>query len=303
MKILTIIICTHNRSKLLMECVNSLIKQNTENVEIIIIDNNSKDNTKDISLKYISKYKNIRYVFEQNIGLSFARNRGIKEAKYNWILYIDDDAIAFPDLIERALHLAKRGDFDCVGGMYYGYYENEKPKWIPNEFGSKQLFSTTLVPCSYTIPSGGIVLYKKSMLESLKGFSPIFGMVGDKKWLGEETELQFRAENKGYKLGFDPELKIHHLVKPEYTKLSWHLKRSFLEGNAISKIVNTSTIGSLILSFLRSCLGLFLRRIPVNTYKSIFNKNYYWQNLVLDSFRPNLLNLGKMAGYFKMPKN
>ena len=293
---ISIIICTYNRSILLEKCIESLLSQLIAVIEIIIIDNNSTDKTAEITKEYTSIYPNIWYVFESKVGLSHARNRGIIEAKSDWILYLDDDAVAFPDLVKRALYLVGRGDFDCVGGMYYGYYNVVKPKWIPNDFGSKQLFSTRISQCNYTIPCGGIVMYKKSMLESLNGFSPIFGMEGDKKWLGEETELQFRAENKGYKLGFDPDLKIHHLVNPKYTRLSWHLKRSFLEGSAISKIENNTSISSLTLSFLRSILGLFLRRIPSNSFKIIFNNNYYWQNFVIDSFKHNLLLLGKIVG-------
>lgn len=293
---LSIIICTYNRSILLEKCIESLLPQLIAGIEIIIIDNNSTDKTAEISKEYTTIYSNIWYVFESKVGLSHARNRGIKEAKADWLLYLDDDAIAFPNLIERALYLVGRGDFDCVGGMYYGYYNVVKPKWIPNDFGSKQLFSTRISQCNYTIPCGGIVMYKKSMLESLNGFSPIFGMEGNKKWLGEETELQFRAENKGYKLGFDPDLKIHHLVKTEYTSLIWFLKRAFLEGKTIMLIEKNMTILTTLLLFFRSLGGLLLIRLPKNMLKLLTIRNYFWQNFIYDSIRPNLLFWGRLVG-------
>ncbi len=300
--ILSIVICTYNRSHYLKKCLVSLVNQPNIDIEVLVIDNNSMDDTKEVVNNFIKKLPNLRYIFEPSQGLSIARNRGINESHADWILYLDDDTIAFPDLIERALYLINRGDFDCVGGMYYGYYEDEKPKWIPNDYGTKNLYSTTLSACTYNIPCGGIVLYRKSMLEELKGFSSQLGMIGNTKALGEETGLQYRAQQNNYKIGFDPELKVYHLVKSEYTKLSWFLKRAFLEGLASGKIQNKTNLVGLILMFLKSIGGLILIRLPYNFYKFITQKEYFWQIMIYDSFMPNLLFTGKLLAYFKKQK-
>ena len=300
MKLLSIIICTYNRSRLLKKCLESLLPQLNEEIEIIVIDNNSSDDTNEIVRAYDFKHPNIRYVFEPNTGLSHARNRGIKESNADWILYIDDDAIAFPDLVERALYLVKRGDFDCVGGMYYGYYEGIKPKWIPEGFGTKNLYNTFLSECPYTIPSGGIAIYRKSMLECLNGFSSYYGMCGKIKDLGEESELQYRAYKLNYKMWFDPDLKIHHLVKPEYTTLSWFIKHAYLQGKTSIRIVTNENIISAFLKFVKSLLGLLFRRLPCNFYFLTTKNNYYWQNLICDSLQPNMLLLGKLVSTIKV---
>lgn len=297
---ISIIICTYNRSRLLKKCLESLLHQLIEEIEIIVIDNNSTDETVEVIKEYTTIYRNIRYVFEKRIGLSYARNRGIQESKADWILYIDDDALAFTDLVERAEYLVERGDYDCVGGMYYSYYEGEKPKWIPEGFGTKQLYAKDLTDCPFTIPCGGIVLYRKSMLIHLGGFKPDYGMNGSEKKLGEETELQFRAEKSGYSIGFDPTLKIHHLVKPEYTTLLWFLKRAFLEGKTIMLIEKNMTFITIFGLFLRSLGGLLLFRLPKNMYKLVRKRDYYWQNFIHDSLRPNLLFWGRMVGSFSM---
>jgi len=276
------------------------LPQLNEEIEIIVIDNNSSDDTAQVVSRYTKNYKNIHYIIEPEVGLSQARNRGINESKADWILYLDDDAIAFPDLVERALYLVNRGDFDCVGGIYYGYYEGIKPKWIPEGYGTKNLYSTFLTECPYTIPSGGIVIYRKSMLEYLNGFSSNYGMSGKTKNLGEESELQYRAFKMNYKMGFDPGLKIHHLVKPEYTTLSWFLKRAYLGGKTTIRIVTNENILSTFLRFIKSLLGLFFRRLPCNFYYLITKKNYYWQNLVCDSLLPNMVILGKLVTTIKV---
>ncbi len=293
---LSIIICTYNRSRLLEKCFDSLFPQLLDEIEIIVIDNNSQDDTNLVVSNYTLKHLNIRYVFEQEIGLSHARNRGIKESKAEWILFIDDDAMSFPDLVERALYLVGRRDFDCVGGMYYAYYEERKPDWIPESYGTKHLFSTSLVQCPYTIPCGGIVLYKKSMLDDLNGFSSNYGMKGEVRDIGEETELQYRAFKANYKIGFDPGLKVYHLVKPEYTTLAWFMKRAYLDGKTSTRITKGNEIFIIITRIFKSVLGLLIRRLPFNIYQLTTKKNYHWQNFIYDSFMPNFLFFGQLMG-------
>lgn len=292
-KKLSTIVCTYNRSKLLKKCLDSLLHQLTDETEIIVIDNNSHDDTAQVVNEFNFQKANIRYICETEVGLSYARNRGVKESQADWILFLDDDAIAFPELVERTLYLVNRGDFDCVGGMYYGYYEGDKPKWISSDFGSKNLYSHILKECPYTIPSGGIVLYKKSMLHKLNGFSSNFGMSGEVKNLGEETELQYRASKLNYKIGFDPELKVHHLVKPEYLTIYWFLKRPFLEGKNSAKIQNEKKIFPIIIMLIISIISIIFLLLPINFYNLIFNKGYFWQNLIIETLKPTIYFLGK----------
>jgi GT2 family glycosyltransferase len=210
--------------------------------------------------------------------------------------------MAFPNLVERALYLIKRDEFDCVGGVYFGYYEIDKPKWIPQNFGSKLIYSPMLTECPYNVPCGGIVLYRKRMLENLNGFSTNLGMSGNVKDLGEETELQYRASQLNYKIGFDPDLKIHHLIKSEYTKLSWFLLRPYLEGKTSIKIDSNESKSNLFLKFFKSLFGLLFRRLPHNVYQYLTKKKYYWQNLIYDCLLPNMLFLGRLIGSFKNNK-
>lgn len=296
---LSIIICTFNRSGLLKKCIDSFTPFINDEVEIIIVDNNSTDNTTEIISSLLLIYSQINCYKEGKIGLSHARNRGMVEAKSNWILYVDDDAIAFPNLVDRALYLVEKEDFDCIGGMYYGYYESEKPKWIPDEFGTKYKYAEHLTECPYNIPCGGIVLYRKTMLESLGGFSDSFGMLGSSKKLGEETELQYRASILNYKIGFDPELKVYHLVKPEYATLSWLLLRSFLEGKTTVQIIKKNSLLRILFKNFRSFISLIFKRFPLNVLSWVSHKDYYWQNLIYDSLMPNFLFLGQLWGVLK----
>jgi glycosyltransferase involved in cell wall biosynthesis len=286
---ITIAICTYNRSNLLIKCLDSLLPQLTEKIEILVIDNNSSDNTADVTKEYTTNYQNIRYVFEKNIGLSHARNLGINESKADWILYLDDDAIAFPDLVERGLYLVKRGDFDCVGGVYYGYFDGARPKWLPDDFGTKIKYSDSLTECPHHIPSGGIVLYRKVIFEHIGLFDFNLGMKQNSIFYGEETELQKRLFINNYKIGFDPELKIYHLIKR--TTVISQLIQQFKKGFSVGHYEHRRIV-LLLLKLIYSIFGLFIKRTPKNLYKLVFIRNYYFQNFILDSLNPIFYYVG-----------
>lgn len=93
----SLIICTKNRPEFLNQCLLSLIRQTTFPEEIVVIDNNSTDNkSKKVVQNFAKAHKkkvSIRYVFENKDGRPFARNRGIREARGRYIIFIDDDCI------------------------------------------------------------------------------------------------------------------------------------------------------------------------------------------------------------------
>src|SRR5210317_1395495 len=92
--LLSLAVSTYNRSELLKGCLNSIIEQySPERVfEVLIIDNNSSDNTKPVVESYLKEFTFIKYFIEKNRGVSYARNRAIKEAESDFIAFLDDDA-------------------------------------------------------------------------------------------------------------------------------------------------------------------------------------------------------------------
>jgi len=91
------VICTYNRCKSLQGTLDSLLHQemcDNFEYEVIVVDNNSNDNTRDIVTGFIPKFNGkLKYVFESNQGLSNARNRGICEATGEIIIFTDDDCL------------------------------------------------------------------------------------------------------------------------------------------------------------------------------------------------------------------
>ena len=132
---ISIVICSFNRGQFIGEALDSLSKQTLAPslFEIIIVNNNSTDNTATVCKKFIDQHPelDVKYVIETNQGLSFARNRGIAESKYNIITYIDDDAYAKPDFLELIFnYFTKHPDTAGIGGKVTPRYEIKEPNWM-----------------------------------------------------------------------------------------------------------------------------------------------------------------------------
>lgn len=93
-KTVSVIIPTYNRAKIISRTIDSVLNQTYKDIEIIVVDDGSKDDTKEVLKKYKKK---IKYVYKENGGVSSARNLGVKEASGDWIAFLDSDDEWTPD--------------------------------------------------------------------------------------------------------------------------------------------------------------------------------------------------------------
>lgn len=124
----SVIVCTFNRETLLPGALESLARQSadTSRYEIVIVNNNATDRTDRLCRTFVESHPtlNTTYVTEPRQGLSHARNRGIAEAKGRFITYIDDDAIATPEFVEKISAFFRRHeDAAAVGGRVLATFE------------------------------------------------------------------------------------------------------------------------------------------------------------------------------------
>lgn len=118
MELVTIIVPVYNVEKYIYECVDSLIKQTYKNIEIILIDDGSKDKSGTICDNYAASDARIKVIHKQNEGLGFARNTGLKTAQGNFVTFIDSDDKADADLVENLVNGIYEANGDtCIGGF------------------------------------------------------------------------------------------------------------------------------------------------------------------------------------------
>ena len=115
-ELVSIIVPIYNAEKYLARCIESLTKQTYENIEIILINDGSKDNSLAICNEYKAKDKRIVVIDQENSGVGKTRNKGIDVSKGKYIVFVDSDDFANTNLIEVLVNEAKKNNADYVLG-------------------------------------------------------------------------------------------------------------------------------------------------------------------------------------------
>ena len=110
----SVIVPVYKVEKYLEKCLDSLVNQTLKDIEVIVVNDGSPDNSQKIIDKYVKKYSNIKGYIKENGGLSDARNYGIKKASGEYIAFLDSDDYVTSDMYEKMYLKAKEKDFDMV---------------------------------------------------------------------------------------------------------------------------------------------------------------------------------------------
>lgn len=113
---LSVVVLVYNTEYYLEDCLDSLVNQTLDNIEIICVNDESTDNSLNILKQYARKYDNIRIINQKNAGGANAGNRGLKEAKGEYVTLVDSDDIVVEDAYEKMYNKAKETDSDVVCG-------------------------------------------------------------------------------------------------------------------------------------------------------------------------------------------
>lgn len=112
--LVSIIVPVYNTQKYIRDCLISAINQSYSNLEIIVIDDGSPDDSFKIVNEFVKKDNRVQLIRQQNIGLSGARNTGIKVSKGEYLIFLDSDDCLFNDSVESMLKIAIEEDSDIV---------------------------------------------------------------------------------------------------------------------------------------------------------------------------------------------
>lgn len=304
----TIIICTYNRSLVLsktLQSYRSCIKAKENNIEFIIIDNNSNDDTSKVCEVLIQKGFEARYIFEPIPGLSYARNTGIKEAQGDIIIFVDDDVNFLCDIAKVYSDLFEAyPDAMAAGGMSTPVFEDGQPEWITEDlfgiYGSTNSGNSVTEMIYPACPFGLNMAFRKEVFEQIGSFNTALGRVKKNLLSNEESELFFRMHNAGMKLMYTPDAKLEHRIPAPRTTKQWILKRFYWDGVSTviqNLMLNKTTRSELLNLGFQTCLKC-LRIFLGSNFLS--PKHIYWHlnQLNFSQYIALYRNLGYTKQYF-----
>lgn len=230
---ISVAICTFNRAESLRRTLNSLVELRPPvqaNWELLVVDNNSSDNTIEVVSSFESRLP-LRYIFEGEQGLSAARNRALKEFKGDLVLFTDDDVVVDPRWLAAYDAAIKRFPLaGYFGGRVLPFWSDHKPRWLKDE--SLTLISGLLVrfdlgdetrpfAADEPTPFGASFALRRTVVDGIGEFRRDLGVVAGVPGRGEETEYLARSQARGCAGVYVGDSQVHHWTDPRRLTLRY----------------------------------------------------------------------------------
>lgn len=217
----SIIVCTYNRADSLLDtlkALHALTAAPGRQWEVIVVDNNSKDHTRQVVEEFRQAWPLLRYEFESQQGLSHARNHGIASAQGDVLLFTDDDVLPEPDWLEITLAGLNRYQADACGGFIAPIWEKPPPPWLTERFYGFLAVRTDRnddypIVNSGQAPFGANMAVRKMVFEKVGLFDTNRGRRGNVLASGEDGELFQRILASGLQAVFLGSSRVHHKVE------------------------------------------------------------------------------------------
>lgn len=303
MSTVSVIITAYNRARQLAEVLESVLFLETDGMfryEVIAVDNNSTDTTRNIVEAYVPKFTTeamkdkclgLKYIFESKQGKPFALNRGLAEAKGDFIFFTDDDVTVDQQWLKSMMDCFQRTRCDGIGGRVLPVYPENTPNWIK---GDKNKMSGIVVTYDYGEETkkydssmdefiGANYAFKRKVFEDCGQFRPEFSK--SKVPVGEDREFVNRVIRDKKVLYYCGQAVVHHPVDLNRARLKnvarWNIAlgrsaalREREEGQEFKYLwgVPQYLWRGVVFNFLRIFPSLFSRRLLFYSLRSFFRK-------------------------------
>jgi len=246
--LVSVIVVNYNGRHLLGDCFHSLTQQTYSNYEIILVDNGSKDDSTSFAKKHFPDVRIVK--LSSNIGFAGGTNAGIREAKGEYLLTLNNDTCVFPDFIEKFIQPMMREFLVgmCASKMIFPdkkinstgiCISRSGAAWNRGEFeqdnGQYNHVEEVFCPCA------GAALYRRTMLDEIGLFDEDFFL------FMEDVDLGFRGQLAGWKCIYVPEARVIHLHGKTAGYLS-DVSIYYVNRNIIWNVVKNFPPRTLILS-------------------------------------------------------
>ena len=231
----SVIVPTFNNKSTIVQCVESLVFQDSSPNEIIIVDDGSTDGTSDLARAITNRFRNVRHFRIDHSGPSHARNVGISESTGDTVLFADADAIYSRDYLTKGLELLGRNPrmgAVCVTGTIWIQKSTFVSRGIGLEFEMKQRFLETGKWKPYFA-----FLYARRAIEEV-------GVFDERLFQGEDKDLFHRVKDAGYEIGLVRGFNWFHLYPQDVRML---VSRSYRGGKQrVVYVVKRRMYGELV---------------------------------------------------------
>jgi glycosyltransferase involved in cell wall biosynthesis len=241
----------------------------------------------------------MRYVFEEQQGLSAARNRAVAEASGEYLAFLDDECTVNADWLSIVISDIEAYHPCVIGGSYIGeFLPGDRPRWFNVEYGNAYFLSRRYEKGFQDEfrASGGNMIVRRGVFEMLR-FDVNLGMKSGKLNVGEETDLQdrFLQAHPSEKIFYEPEIIVRHFILPEKMRLSYRISREFVTALAnLDKVDQKNFLRALR----RALVGVILA--PIRCIWRDRATYPFWQNFVYEQvIPPTCFHAGIVAKYLR----
>jgi GT2 family glycosyltransferase len=195
----SVVVCTYNGGRTLDDCLRSLLELDYPDYEVILVDDGSTDDTRAIAGRYAPS---IRAIHQENLGLSAARNAGLREATGKVIVYTDSDCVADPDWLTLLIHQLRRTGAAAVGG----------PNLSPEDGPTAACVAAAPGQPTHVLESDQVaehipgcnMAFRREALALINGFDPVYRKAGD------DVDICWRLQQAGAWITYSPGAFIWH---------------------------------------------------------------------------------------------
>jgi glucosyl-dolichyl phosphate glucuronosyltransferase len=237
----TVAVLTYNRSRLLRETLACIIRQNypAARWELLVIDNNSKDDTRDVVSSFFAAVPPPRYVAETRQGLDHARNRAIEEAQGDIVVLADDDILVEQDWLAQLVAPFSSDNahkIGVVGGEVIPVFPDGLPRWLEGAHRPLGFRSDTGPLPPGQAPMGANFAFPKWVFARFGKFDTNLDRQGVRLFGGGDSEMIRRIRAAGLEAWFVPAARARHQMTTERLNLEYALRHAF--DSARSRVVD-----------------------------------------------------------------
>jgi glycosyltransferase involved in cell wall biosynthesis len=270
---------------MLAAALAALLSQQSGGVryEVVIVDNNSTDNTRATVESFIDKgHTNLRYVFEPRQGIAYGRNAGIAAAKADIIAFTDDDVVVADNWIATINHtFAENPDIDYIGGKILPRWSEPPPKWLTVDHwwplalldrGDDHFYVNASNPLCLPTANAS---FRRELFSRTGLFAPEFSG-------REDHEFFVRLWQEGGQGLYEPELVVMATIQPERLLKSYHHRWSVSTGrfNSLMRLDEMMTSDGSVTRERRHAVKLF--GVPGCMYREFFTESLGWLKQTLN---------------------